>query len=70
MKNTKSILAFLFSIMLLISSLDLSAQRKKYSGSKHSSSHGGHYSRGKGSSHKGGSYKNSSTKNHYGKHRK
>ena len=50
-------------------STDLTAQ-KRYSGRKHSSSHGGRYSSGKGSSHKGGKYKNSRTSNKYGKHKK
>lgn len=43
--------------------------RPNYSGSKHSTSHGGHYDHGQGSSHKGGSYRNNNTDNHYGKHK-
>jgi hypothetical protein len=43
--------------------------RPRYSGSKHSYSHGGNYSGGRGSSHKGGSYKNWKTSNRYGRHR-
>lgn len=42
--------------------------RPSYSGSKHTSSHGGHYSGGSGSSHKGGSYRNSGSGDRYGKH--
>jgi hypothetical protein len=57
------VMAFLFVLN------PLSAQRK-YSGSSHSSSHGGHYKSGRGSSHKGGTYKNKRTNNHYGKHKK
>ena len=48
---------------------DIVAQ-KRYSGSKHTTSHGGRYSSGRGSSHKGGSYKNVRTSNHYGKHKR
>jgi hypothetical protein len=40
-----------------------------YSGSPHTSSHGGSYSLGQGSSHKGGHYRNAATGNHYGKHK-
>jgi hypothetical protein len=42
--------------------------RPSYSGSKHTSSHGGSYTGGSGSSHKGGSYRNSSSGDRYGKH--
>ncbi|MEF2251280.1 hypothetical protein V4D00_12720 [Ralstonia solanacearum] len=42
--------------------------RPSYSGSKHTSSHGGHYAGGSGSSHKGGSYRNSRSGDRYGKH--
>ncbi len=42
--------------------------RPTYSGSKHTSSHGGHYARGSRSSHKGGSYRNSQSGDRYGKH--
>ncbi len=47
-----------------------SSSRPSYSGSKHSSSHGGKYSGAKGSSHKGGSYKNSGSGDRYGQHKK
>lgn len=42
--------------------------RPSYSGSKHTSSHGGSYAGGSGSSHKGGSYRNSRSGDRYGKH--
>ena len=42
--------------------------RPSYSGSKHTSSHGGSYTGGSGSSHKGGSYRNSRSDDRYGKH--
>lgn len=43
--------------------------RVHYSGSSHTSSHGGHYAGGSGSSHRGGHYVNARTGNHYGCHR-
>lgn len=43
--------------------------RPSYAGSKHSSSHDGHYQGGQGRSHKGGDYRNSRTGNQYGKHK-
>jgi hypothetical protein len=44
--------------------------RVHYSGSTHTSSHGGHYSGAySGSSHKGGHYRNVRTSNRYGCHR-
>jgi hypothetical protein len=43
--------------------------RVHYSGSSHTSSHGGHYFGGSGSSHRGGHYVNARTGNHYGCHR-
>jgi hypothetical protein len=46
------------------------AQRKKYSGSHHTTSHGGTYKSGSDASHKSGKYKLSSTNNHYGQHKK
>ena len=50
----KSIFLGLFiSLLFVLSSTNVFAQ-KRYSGSKHSSSHGGRYSGGRGSSHKGG----------------
>ena len=45
------------------------SSRPSYSGSKHTSSHGGNYQGGQGSSHKGGDYKNSKAANKYGKHK-
>ena len=65
----KSILLGLFiSMLFVLSATNVSAQ-KRYSGSRHSSSHGGRYSGGHGSSHKGGTYKHYGTSNRYGKHR-
>jgi hypothetical protein len=44
--------------------------RVHYSGSHHTSSHGGHYVGGSGgSSHRGGHYSNPRTGNHYGCHK-
>ncbi len=42
--------------------------RPSYSGSSHTSSHGGRYAGGSGSSHKGGEYKNASSGDRYGTH--
>ncbi len=42
--------------------------RPTYSGSTHTSSHGGSYAGGSGSSHKGGTYRNSSSNDQYGVH--
>lgn len=64
----KKLMAILAAVVLTVSFQNVNAQ-KRYSGSKHSSSHGGTYKSGRGSSHKGGSYKNSSTGNRYGKHK-
>lgn len=64
----KKLMAIAAVVVLMASSQNVNAQ-KRYSGSKHSSSHGGTYKGGSGSSHKGGSYKNSSTGNRYGKHK-
>jgi hypothetical protein len=64
----KKLLLFLFLIVFLTAP-DSFAQRKTYSGSRHTTSHGGSYSGGRGSSHKGGHYKNSSTGNRYGRHK-
>ncbi|HMJ46882.1 MAG TPA: hypothetical protein VK498_06100 [Ferruginibacter sp.] len=58
----------LFCISMLLISGQATAQ-KKYSGNKHTTSHGGRYSSGSGSSHKGGHYKLSATRNHYGRHK-
>ncbi len=58
-------MSFLFAITTICSF----GQRKHYSGSHHTSSHGGYYRGGHGSSHKGGHYKNTRTNNHYGKHK-
>lgn len=63
------LLGLFFSAALILISNQASAQ-KRYSGSKHTSSHGGRYSSGKGSSHKGGTYKNVRTSNRYGRHKK
>lgn len=64
----KKLMSLVTVLLLLVSFQSLNAQ-KRYSGSKHSSSHGGTYKSGKGSSHKGGSYKNLKTSNRYGKHK-
>ena len=69
MRNKSVLLGFLFFVAFILTPNCVSAQ-KKYSGSRHSSSHGGRYSSGRGSSHKGGKYKLSSTKNHYGRHKR
>jgi hypothetical protein len=44
-------------------------QRVRYSGSHHTTSHGGRYAGGSGSSHRGGHYRNTRTTNHYGRHK-
>jgi len=60
----------LFSLFLFIMLLSFNpVYGVRYSGSRHSTSHDGHFSSGKGSSHKGGHYKNVKTYNHYGKHK-
>lgn len=62
-----------FILLLMIGMLIISstfAQRTRYSGSRHTSRHGGHYSGSRGSSHKGGHYRNATTHNHYGRHKK
>ncbi len=64
----KRLISIMAAVLLIASFQNLNAQ-KRYSGSKHSSSHGGTYKSGKGSSHKGGSYKNAKTGNRYGKHK-
>ncbi len=61
-------MAIAAAVVLIISSQNVNAQKRR-SGSKHSSSHGGTYKSGKGSSHKGGSYKNAGTGNRYRKHK-
>ncbi len=43
--------------------------RPSYSGSKHTTSHGGSYSGGSGSSHRGGTYSNPRSGDQYGKHK-
>jgi hypothetical protein len=68
MKKKSILLGLFISLLFVLSATNVSAQ-KKYSGSRHSSSHGGRYSGGRGSSHKGGSYKHSSTSNRYGRHK-
>lgn len=50
--------------------ISVQAQRKKYSGDHHTTTHGGSYGTGSGSSHKGGHYNLSTTGNHYGRHKK
>ena len=60
---------FLLVTCLVFTQL-LFAQRKHYSGSTHTTSHGGTFKGGSGSSHKGGTYKLKATNNHYGKHKK
>jgi hypothetical protein len=65
--KAKIILLLMVSMLAISSSF---AQRTRYSGSRHASSHGGHFSGSRGSSHKGGHYTNSRTKNHYGRHKK
>ena len=69
MYSKKSVLGILTCLLIVLFSINVSAQ-KRYSGKKHSSSHGGRYSNGRGSSHKGGQYKNSKTSNHYGRHKR
>jgi len=56
-------------LFVLFFAITVQGQRR-YSGSRHTSSHGGHYSGGHGKSHKGGGYKNSNTGNHYGRHKR
>ena len=64
------VLSLLISLVMILGSYNLDAQ-KRYPGSHHTTSHGGHYSGGSGgSSHKGGHYINASTGNHYGRHKK
>jgi len=66
-------LAFAFCLMLCLVLLPVTTnagqRRVRYSGSHHTTSHGGHYAGGHGSSHKGGHYKNIRTHNHYGRHK-
>ena len=70
MFKTKIVIGLTFLFAMILSANKLSAQRR-YSGSSHTSSHGGHYSGGSGgSSHKGGSYRHASTSNHYGRHKR
>lgn len=45
------------------------SSRPRYSGHKHSKSHGGHYAGSQNSHHKGGHYKNPRTQDHYGRHK-
>ena len=60
---------FLF-VTLLVFSVFTGFSQRRYSGSHHTTSHGGQYSGSHGSSHRGGHYKNSRTNNHYGRHKK
>lgn len=57
------ILGLVFSAAFILTSGQVSAQKR-------SSHHSGNYKGGSGSSHKGGSYKNSSTSNHYVKRKR
>ncbi|MCJ0741390.1 hypothetical protein [Pedobacter montanisoli] len=60
-----------FLLIALVLSLSTSSfAQVRYSGRKHTTSHGGHYQSGKGSSHKGGKYKNTRTSNKYGRHKR
>ena len=61
-------LTFILSVVFMFIGVESFGQ-KKYSGSKHTTSHGGSYSSGRGSSHKGGHYKNNRTSNRYGRHK-
>ncbi|MFN0293026.1 hypothetical protein [Pedobacter helvus] len=61
---------YIFLIALMLSLSFSTFAQVRYSGRKHTSSHGGHYKNGKGSSHKGGKYKNTRTANKYGKHKR
>ncbi|WP_264522376.1 hypothetical protein [Flavobacterium sp. N1994] len=69
MLKNKITIGLLFFLVMILSTAQLNAQ-KRYSGRRHTSSHGGHYSGGHGSSHRGGHYKHRSTSNHYGRHRR
>jgi hypothetical protein len=64
------IFAIFLSIVIFGISATSGLAQVRYSGSHHTSSHGGHYSGSHGSSHKGGHYKNTRTNNHYGRHKK
>ena len=64
----KKLFFSLFLFIMLLSFNPLYGVR--YSGNRHTTSHGGHYSSGRGSSHKGGHYKNAKTFNHYEKHKR
>ena len=64
----KKLFFSLFLSIMLLSFNPLYGVR--YSGNRHTTSHGGHYSSGRGSSHKGGHYKNAKTFNHYEKHKR
>jgi hypothetical protein len=74
----KFLLAMVVSCAQLIAAADSAfakgrsggGSRSTYAGSKHNSSHSGHYSGATGKSHKGGTYKNPRTGNQYGKHKK
>ena len=67
-KTAQFTISFLVALLLFVAT---STAQRRYSGSSHTISHGGHYSGGRsGSSHKGGSYKNTRTSNHYGRHKK
>src|SRR5262249_41122666 len=60
--------------LLLLPITTIAAQRRssarvRYSGSHHTTSHGGHYAGGRGSSHKGGHNRIVRTGNKYGRHK-
>jgi hypothetical protein len=66
----KTLISFL-AIFCLSISLSMGQERPAYSGSHHTSSHGGHYSGGSsGSSHKGAHYTAPNGYKGYGKHKK
>ncbi len=57
----------MFMLVFIACATTMSAQH--YSGSHHTSSHGGTYSGGHGSSHRGGTYHQSNGAHHYGHHK-
>jgi len=75
MKRLAIALALCLTLFLVLSPITTDAgqrrggSRVRYSGSKHTFSHGGHYASGRGSSHRGGHYRNVRTSNHYGRHK-
>ena len=63
----KAVIFIFFNV--LMSSINLLAQKTHYRGKHHTHSHGGNYVGGQGSSHKGGHYINKNTNNRYGAHK-